>query len=74
LILTTFKYSGSAAQNSLISFANDENDKSEIIKIIDLICTSFSVNPNALLTGKLGAQRVIFPSAATCYASLSQDL
>lgn len=29
--------------------------------------------PNALLTGKLGAQRVIFPSAATCYASIQPE-
>src|SRR5690554_3314668 len=29
---------------------------------------------NALLTGKLGAQRVIFPSAATCYALLRKTL
>lgn len=28
---------------------------------------------NALLTGKLGAQRVIFPSAATCYASIQPE-
>jgi hypothetical protein len=27
--------------------------------------------PNALLTGKLGVQRVIFPRAATCYNCLS---
>jgi hypothetical protein len=41
-----------------MSFANDVNDKSEIIKIIDLICTSFSVNPNAVLSGKLQLAKI----------------
>lgn len=29
-------------------------------------CCMTTMAPNALLTGKLGAQRVIYPRAATC--------
>ena len=42
--------------------------KSEIVKVRTMEPPDVSSAPNAVLTGKLRAQRVIYPCAALCYA------
>jgi hypothetical protein len=49
---------------------HDHKTHTDMIRIqfllLDTTLPYFLLTFNALLTGKLGAQRVIFPSAATC--------